>query len=232
MFQTKIHYFISGSVGVGKSSAIQTFMLKYGTSRIKTCFIKEYIDFDCFGSTKLNDYVSHKMSLIDFQLYILDCFRKQLDTEEYRNAKFVLWERHPREAQKVFATTLSISDQRIFEEAISNLETEFDIPPIVDTLKYRALKLSTYHLSSETIADIIYDEMKSNIASRMWDATFIFLYIPKQFVEEQFKRICVRGRPMEIDSYKNLKNLSELNRKYYNFCNEYLSGPFITGNEL
>lgn len=230
--ENKHHYFISGSVGVGKSSAINHFMVKYGKEKIKTCYIKEYIDYDCLGAYELDLCIKGKTSLLQFQFYILGKFIEQLDTEDYKNAKFVIWERHPMEALKVFSQGLKEEEKEKLRVAIEEMCETFGVPCIDDYIPTHGLKLSTYHLSSDSIADLIYDEMKSNLLRDHYKATFIFLYVPKPFITEQQERIFKRGRQMEIQRYSKKEELEKINDLYIQFANTYLSGGWITDIEI
>ena len=228
--ENKYHYFVSGSVGVGKTSIINNFICKYG-NELSLCVIKEYIDFDCNGYQKLEDWIEGRIKLIEFQTYIVEQFRKQLDTPQYRNSKFVLWERHPEEALRIFATDLIDEDRFTLEKKINELECEFNIPEINDCgIMEHSLKIPNYGISEKVISKIIYEEMLTNIFNDSWECTFIFIYIPEEFIQEQQRRIFNRNRPKEVETYKNLLNLQKLNAKYINFANTYLSGKYLTGS--
>ena len=160
------HYFITGSIGVGKSSVITTFMLKYGMTKIKTCYIKEYIDYDSLGAFRLSEWIKGRISLLNFQLYILNCFEKQLNTKEYKYAKFVIWERHPLKALKVFYPNLSTKERINLENAIRDVCYKYEVPLFNENETVRGIKLSTYNLASEMVADMIYIEMIKSVTKR------------------------------------------------------------------
>ena len=228
----RYHYFITGSVGVGKSSVITTFMIKYGMTKIKTCYIREYIDYDSLGAFRLSEWIKGRISLLDFQLYILNCFEKQLNTKEYRHAKFVIWERHPLEALKVFCPNLSAKERIDLENAIRDICYKYEVPPINDHETVRGIKLSTYNLASEMVADMIYIEMIKSVTKRKSRMMFIYLYIPEDLIHEQQKRIMKRGRQMEVERYKDIEQLREVNERYITFINTYVGEDQITGTEI
>lgn len=227
----KHHYFVTGSIGVGKSTSLKEFMWRYGSSAIKTYFIQEYIDFDCMGAKMLQDWLDGDMSLLAFQLYIVGQFRKQLDTEEYRNAKFVIWERHPMETLKVFASDLKRKEKMELQRVLEDLCDTYRIPKIDMYLPMRGVRLSTYHLAPQTIADIIYDLMKADLVKEESSGLFIYLYVPRSLVREQQKRIQERGRPMEVRTYSDIDALIAVNDKYTVFANTYLDGNLLNGTE-
>lgn len=228
---TRYHYFISGSIGVGKSAAINALMVNY-SEKIKLYYVREYIDYDCFGPKMLDDWISGKMSLLDFQFYIVNCFREQLETEEYTNAKFVIWERHPLEALEVFSKNMNKEDKEKLREVIRCLLEEFDVPEISTVIRARAIKISTYCLTSNSIADIIYNDIINNIANIKDTATFVFLYVPKPFITEQQKRIFKRNRPMEVMAYQDISQLQKINDNYAAFANEFLAGGYVHQSEI
>lgn len=230
--ENKYHYFISGSIGVGKTSAINNFMIRYGNNTIKTYFVKEYIDYDCFGAKKLDEWIKGDIKLLDFQFYIINQFIEQLDTEEYRNAKFIIWERHPMEALKVFSTNLPQNEKDTLLNAINQMCEDFSVPCIDDYIPTHGLKISTYCLTPDSIADLIYDEMRHNLLRGNFRATFIFLYVPKPFITEQQERIFKRGRPMETERYKRKEELEAINNLYLSFANKYITGSWVTDIEI
>ena len=114
----KIHIFISGSVGVGKTTLINAFYEKY-KDRVNIFRMKEYIDFDPNGYNKYCLWRNNKMSLLDFQLYILSQFDEQVQLPEYQTAKVIIWERHPQEAQLIFSTDMEKRDITIILEKVA-----------------------------------------------------------------------------------------------------------------
>lgn len=228
----RFHYFITGSIGVGKSTVINAFLHKYGASRIRIMPIKEYIDYDPMGTYELNQWIDGKTSLMDFQMYILDCFRQQLDSDEYAKAKFVIWERHPMEALKVFATTMDKENKKKLERMIKELCEWYDIPLIEEGILNNAIKLSTYDLTPECIADVIYNEVLRGLAGGAPDECFVYLYLPNQYIETQQQRIMKRGRPSEMKKYQDLEELRKVNNRYIEFTNKYLDGDKISGDEI
>lgn len=194
--------------------------------------IKEYIDYDPMGTYELNQWIEGNTSLMDFQMYILDCFRAQLESDEYAKAKFVLWERHPMEALKVFSTTLDDENKDKLERMINELCEFYDIPSFEEGSTFNAIKLSTYDLTPECIADVIYNELLRGLSGGAPEECFVYLYMPNQYIDLQQQRIMKRGRPSEMKKYRDLDELKKVNDRYVEFANKFLDGDTVDGDEI
>ncbi|EDS88653.1 hypothetical protein CL6EHI_106800 [Entamoeba histolytica] len=81
---------ITGGVGVGKSTLIHN--LKRSLPKKERIFIKEYIDFKpSTGKKMLEETLKGKGSMYELQLFIIDCFKEQL--ERAKQMKYVIMER-------------------------------------------------------------------------------------------------------------------------------------------
>lgn len=216
----KIHLFISGSVGVGKSTLIEAFYEKY-KDRVNIFRMKEYIDFDPNGYNKYCQWRNNKISLLDFQLYILDQFEEQTQLPEYQTAKLIVWERHPQEAQLIFSSDLGKEDSEFLDEQINGFLDYHCIPKLDLSKRMWGYTIDTWNLTTKAAAHIIYEFVLNILVREKNDPNLILVFIPKDKIEAQFGRIVKRGREEEIKLYSNIRNLESLNSKYFRFFANY-----------
>lgn len=222
MAATRKHIFITGSVGVGKTSTISEALSQSTALGVNVFYVKEYIDSDPYGIVKYDDWTNGRMSLYDFQIYICNEFRKQLKSPDYMMSGLVIWERHPREALMVFSQTgLSDSERERLHKAISELEEDFDIPRIMDTPKCYAINMSS--ISPKFAGSIVISTFTQLILDNSGCCYFLYLYYPSSRLFAQLGNIRRRGRKHEIARYDLIDNLVEINRLYDEFVTKYLN---------
>ena len=220
MQYTKQHIFLSGSVGVGKTTALKTFNDEYGDC-VSCIVIKEYIDYDEEGEARLEAFTKGNLPLYDFQVYILDMLEQQLNCDDYESARVVVWERHPEEALEIFSTEMDEKHKEKLLDRIEMMSRVYEFPLLKDRKKFAKLTFNTLDVSDVFIADVIYDVIKASISveavEKVPKVMYIFLYIPNFNIGEHYKRILKRGRVSEIDKFKNMINLASLNMQYLEF---------------
>lgn len=222
MATTRKHIFITGSVGVGKTSTINEALSQSQSLGVNVFYVKEYIDNDPYGVNKYDDWTNNRMSLFDFQMYICNEFRKQLKSPEYMLAGLVIWERHPREALMVFSQSgLSDSERERLHNAISELEEDYDIPRLMDTPKCYAINMSS--LSPKFVGSIVISTFTQLILDNTDSCYFLYLFYPRNRLYAQLANIKRRGRTHEIARYDLVDNLVEINRLYDEFVLRYLN---------
>ncbi|EDR30188.1 hypothetical protein EDI_345290 [Entamoeba dispar SAW760] len=217
------HIFLSGSVGVGKST-----ILKELVSLLRNDFriyqMKEYIDIDTNGISRLKEFQDGKLSKYSFHKYIISWYKQQAKNSEFTSAEIVLWERHPIEALEIFCSGT---------EGITEIEKEDLNTEIVEFCKEYAIPiahkgcckvkmLDTANESVNILVETIYANSIAQIrvGEYLFSCTF-FLYCSD--IELQYKRIIGRGRDSEISFYMNRKNLSWINRKYFDYFAEIVN---------
>lgn len=224
--EKRIHIFLSGSVGVGKTTALKAFLDVYAPL-VNCIVIQEYIDYDDEGEAKFNQWIDGKLTLLEFQMYILDCFEAQLDSPLYHCAKVCIWERHPQEALEIFAKDLPIIQKMKFMERLKKLSEMYEFP-LLDTGKrkeFNKITFNTLDVSDMFIADVLYDTIRATLckeaATNLPLGFYIFLYIPNNCVDSQYDRIVKRGRVHEIERYKNVHALIDVNNQYQEFMDTF-----------
>lgn len=220
MTSVKQHIFLSGSVGVGKTTAIKTFDEVYGNF-VNCIVIKEYIDYDGEGLARLTACQAGDITLFDFQIYIMDMLEQQLNCDDYDGAKVVIWERHPEEALEIFSCEMDKEDKKKLKSRLELLSQLYGFPMLSERKGFQKLTFNTLDVSDMFVADVMYDIIKASLSEeargKVPRAMYVFLYIPNFNLEEHYKRIVKRGRTCEIEKYKNLINLANLNLKYLKF---------------
>ena len=122
---------ITGGVGVGKSTLIGN--LEKSLPKDERIFIKEYIDYKPEqGKKMLEETLQGRGSMYDLQIFILGCFRDQL--ENAMDKKYVIFERSPYDSIFIFSTDAYLNGRMSKEEYFSlhdkvdALYTKFHIP--------------------------------------------------------------------------------------------------------
>ena len=215
------HIFITGSVGVGKSTAIQETIRLSKILNLSICYIKEYIDYDVYGVTQYDNWSNGRMALIDFQKYICNQFRAQLKSPEYMLSSLVIWERHPREALMVFSQTgLSESERDELNDMITELEDDYEIPKIETIDKQICYRFNMTMSSPQMIANHCIS-LCGILSSNDINCFFVYLYYPVKSTFRQLDNIRKRGRKSEIERYNYIQNLIDVNRLYEDFVLRY-----------
>ena len=220
MSVNKLHIFLSGSVGVGKTTALTTFDSVYGDF-VNMVIIREYIDYDVEGEARLTACQKGDLALFDFQMYIIDLLEQQLNTDSYDVAKVVVWERHPEEAIEIFSSELTVDEKKKLKDRLDMLSELYGFPLLKERKDFSKLTFNSLNVSDMFIADVMYDIIKASMSEeskgKIPKAMYVFLFIPNFNLKEHYKRIVSRGRSCEIERYKNLINLANLNLIYLKF---------------
>ena len=219
------HLFVSGSIGVGKSTVVEQLKIKLNGCK-NVYFVKEYIDFDPEGKQKLEDSLNDKLSLFEFQKYILDCFDKQLKNIVNENSSIIIWERHPIEAIDIFAKTLTLSQKRFLKDFIYK---ELHVPKL-NSIRY-VNSYDTYYFPPNIIADELYQLLLDSCFSNNHFNIWVLLKCSR--LDEQIERIILRNRSCEVDKILSNKDyLPDINALYENFfSNLYLDVDYIINKD-
>lgn len=202
---SKKYIFISGSIGVGKSTFINELIQRFNNQNIAV--IREYIDYDPEGNKKLNNFLERITPPIEFQKYIIRCYLEQL--MKAKEADILIFERHPMESL-IFAKNSFESKMELYSLAnyIQNFCIRMNIP-----LQHDNQILDIWH--DDTIN---YDSIFKNIVS----GTGIVTCYLRVNLETQFYRIAIRGR--ESDQIyleeENMTYLNSINKLYDRLENE------------
>ena len=180
--------FISGSIGAGKSTVIDKLRDVYDN---KPYLIKEYIDYDQCGETKLNEFLEQKITPFEFQKYVVDCAFNQfvsIMNDSNKQSNIVIWERHPMESLIFAAQKLPVSELERLYDYIFNLCEKLGVP-LPSECTFLNIKKNTstecYSSNIEKICDKIFDFKSSNMN------LLIHLNVDER---EQTKRLLKRSR--------------------------------------
>ncbi|BFU26186.1 hypothetical protein EHI2019_000519700 [Entamoeba histolytica] len=132
--------FISGSIGVGKTTTIQALIEYFNKENVG--IIEEYIDYSPrIGKMLISDVGNGIERNYTLQKFILQCYEEQLKNN--KNKKVIIIERHPREAIEVFCEidkTMTEKEREEITNKIYLIEKEYQ-------LEYN--KYNTYCISTD-----------------------------------------------------------------------------------
>ncbi|EDR27935.1 hypothetical protein EDI_294360 [Entamoeba dispar SAW760] len=217
----KQHIFLSGGLAVGKTTVINR-IHDYFLNRDEIVFIREYIDFDSNGMNMLERLHGGLISNYEFQLYVLDCYEKQLNTIDYEEADIVLWERHPCEALYIFCKndyTLTFNERIKIEMKLDSLCERYEIPKFgdknIDYIDFDIIINDSDSVSNYLVGELIYPMLMGEYEKNV----FVLLYCSN--LEKQFERLTKRGRFVELESYKKKEDLLIITNDYFGFYLKY-----------
>ncbi|EDR24663.1 hypothetical protein, conserved [Entamoeba dispar SAW760] len=203
----------TGSIGVGKTSTIDAFMKYFETESVGR--IKEYIDYSPIeGKKLLNGVTNGTIRNYTLQKFIIQCYKEQL--ENNKNKKLLIFERHPREALKVFCEidkTLTEKEKEEINEEISKIEKEYEIK--YNEEYYFYCDVSTNYLTPEGVALAILSSLSGSDVIK-FDHYVHVIFLRCDF-DLQKKRIIERNRGI----------ISEINFDYIKQVNECYESCYI-----
>lgn len=218
--------FISGSVGVGKTTFIQTFTHNIKASgNTNVHVIPEYIDGDPNGNDMLQNYLNHTISAYEFQNYVVTFYDKYIMSmiDNVKQGDVIVFERLPDESIAIFANIARkrgyMTEQefdRLYYKVIE-IDTKFGIPSIFNNRLYPYVfscikTLSDCDLTRSVLAMQV--ECNCNLIVGLYNTT-----------DMCYKRVIKRNRDSEASyTYADIELFVELYLKIYNkiLCNQDL----------
>ena len=209
------YIFITGGVGVGKSTLISH--LKQCIPKDQRCIIQEYIDFEPeLGKRMLEQMLQENGNVYAFQLFILDCFERQL--QHVGEKKYVIFERSPCDSIMIFSTEAyhqgRISEEQFeqLKKAVDSLVEKYHIPTFeqcsftrVDTCQFNSNE--TFH----HVKNII----DSQHEKKQHSCFLLYCSDPHR----QKENIENRGRPEERNY--DINYMININQKYEDIFSPY-----------
>lgn len=125
-FGNKFHntfIFVTGSIGVGKTTIIES--IRDEMTNTTPIIIKEFIDYDPEGESKLNQNLANEFGSFEFQKYVVDCFFNQIRNYHY---KTLIVERHPMESLLFAKHYLTKTEYENLKNYIVNLCRTYEVP--------------------------------------------------------------------------------------------------------
>lgn len=208
------YIFVSGSVGVGKSTIIQ-FLSR--TFKKNVFYVKEFIDFDPQGEKKLNDYLANKDTALQFQHYILDCYRMQFDSFQCKYSDICLIERHPEENLIFVKNQLTTKELDTLETATKDLLKRYNIPSLseIDEVIFNFDSPAMMENVAKLL-DFLNERIQSHsITEKNKKKTCVRIRVECS-EETQMKRIRSRGRGSDNYYLQNKEYLKTINKLYSN----------------
>jgi len=216
--------FISGSVGVGKTTFIEMFTKSISRdNETNVHVIPEYIDGDPNGNKMLQDYLNHSISAYEFQNYVVTFYDKYIMSiiNTIKAGDVIVFERLPDESIAIFANIALkrgyMTEQefdRLYYKVIE-IDTKFGIPSIFNNRLYPYVfscikTLSDCNLTRSVLA--MQAECNCNLIVGLYNTT-----------DMCYKRVIKRNRDSEASyTYADIEVFVKLYLKIYNkvLCNQ------------
>jgi hypothetical protein len=209
-----IHYnlIITGTLGVGKTTAIKLIsnILKY--NRIPVYKYLEYINYNNVGQELFQMKMNDKVSAFTFQNYILDIWDDLLTENDYKHSKGInIFERIPYDAvycfsQKEYQNNKITSDEYdLIVKRYKYIINKHNMFEYSDDIKYTKLINNDISKTINDIFDIIIEDIKNGITKRC-----ICLDIENK--ELYYSRLGIRNR---TDEDKYTKQVLDEYKEYY-----------------
>lgn len=207
------HIFVTGFIGVGKSTLISQWKRWFDKRGISCAIVEEYISWEPIRGEEMLRASYHADSTMDLQLFIIKCYREQLS--HMKNVQYVLWERGPWECLETFFRG-SEEDKAKLANHLDDLMREFKIE--------RPIQAFPPH----DITDVDPSNFSSVISFFMTNAkqvfkrgTSVYVFLTAIDHQRQLDNIIKRGRPSELAHYKKVEDLFEINMKYIKIFRTY-----------
>ncbi|GAB1228244.1 hypothetical protein ENUP19_0382G0008 [Entamoeba nuttalli] len=166
----------------------------------------------------LNKLFNNAITNYEFQKYILQCYEDQLNSLDYEEADFVIWDRHPAESLEIFCDVdkmlTNVQKERL-KMQIEYLCKRYQIPSISENT-VNMIKLDTSYLDFIELEQLVLSEYICSLLLGEFDADYYFLLYCSN-MDVQFKRLLKRNRQPETSRYKYKEQLLPLNNTYMNF---------------
>lgn len=212
------HYFISGSIGVGKTTYINHL---YKLMKGKCTLIKEYIDYDSNGVEMLSKWHLKKITTFQFQNYIIDCFIKQL---ENKTENILIWERHPLETIDIFCRQkqcLTKEEKFILLKKLKVMMETYNIPQSIEN--YRIFYINCFE---DNFIKKGYDYIMNYLHFQPKLCLVIYLGIDVFHFSIQIDNIIKRNRLIEKNTYttqEGMNALWKLNFTYHQYWSLWIN---------
>lgn len=199
---------LSGTIGAGKSSILQSIVQYLRIIGYKVGCVREFIDSYPEGGKKLSDWITGKISLVQFQDFITCCHL--MENDKIIQCPIKVYERTPYESAQIFCLN-TYCYRHVLDQA-NELHTEYKIPyPFKENCKVVDAN-GTLTDVFEAVREIVEDDLAHGVQERV-----IYLRIN---LETCIERIKARGRLSElaysegylanlIDAYEDLFQISE-----------------------
>ena len=203
---------VTGTLGVGKTTAIQliNYILKY--NHIPVTRYLEYINYNNVGRDLFQMKMNNKVSAFTFQNYILDIWDTLLTENNYKNSKGInIFERIPYDAvycfsQKEFENGNITSDEySMIIERYKYIINKHNMFEYSDEIKYTKIINNDINDTIIEIFNIISNDIKNGITKRC-----ICLDIEDK--DLYYSRLGIRNR---TDEDKYTRQVLDDYKKYY-----------------
>ena len=196
---------LSGTIGAGKSTILESIAQYLRIWGYRVGCVREFIDAHHDGARKLSDWITGRISLLQFQDYIAMCH--VVDNERIIDCPIKIYERSPYESAEVFCKD-NYCYRHVLDQA-NELHVQYKIPyPFKKSVKIIDANRPLTEVFDD-VKNIVDDDLKNGVNERV-------IYL-KTDVQHSIERIKERGRVSEqAYSEQYLQNLIDGYEEMYN----------------
>lgn len=201
---------IAGGVAVGKSSIITAITNYLDTQHIKWIIVPEYIDVKEDGLEMLNKYLTKKITVYEFQEYVINYYAEYLDNLDVEGDEVLIFERAIDDAITCFSNldynkgNLTIDEFCKLYELVKKYDKKYNVPSyfIDDGKIFIPIRTEDSTRDGNIIGSIIANRNNNNIVVGLYN-----------FDKVCYERMLIRNRPGEKEAY-SLEVISKFNYTY------------------
>ena len=201
MLSNNTKLIITGGVGVGKTTTINSVCQALTNKGVKYIVVPEYIDGDENGNNMLDKFINHDITAFEFQYYILQYFDDYLSKLKIAGDEILIFERLPDDSVTCFAN-INVKNKLISEEEFKvlyttcvNLDKKYNLPSYFTNFSNNDLLFCKTFRTGDNVNEII---SRLNYSIKNNKNLLVGLYNSN---DECLLRIRQRNRPSEVKSY-------------------------------
>ena len=201
---------IAGGVAVGKSSIITAITKYLEAHNIKWVIVPEYIDVKEDGLEMLNKYLTKKITVYEFQKYVINYYAEYLDNLYIDGDEVLIFERAIDDAITCFSNIdynkggLTTDEFCKLYELVKKYDIKYNIPSyfIEDGKIFIPMKTEDSTRDGNIIGSIIANRNNNNIVIGLYN-----------YDRTCYERMLIRNRPGEKEAY-TLEVIAKFNYTY------------------
>lgn len=209
---------ITGGVAVGKSSIVNVVCEELTKKDKNWILVPEYLDVKDDGLEMLNKYFENKISVYEFQTYILNYYEWYLKNVKVSDDDIIIFERSIDDGITCFSNAdnargkLSISEFHDLFEKAKQLDEKYNIPSYILKNDFIFIPIKTVDVQKDgkLITEIINNREGENIIIGLYNTD-----------DRCYERMLKRNREGETSSYTK-QSISEFNYHYKQLYKELM----------
>lgn len=209
---------ITGGVAVGKSSIVNVVCEELTKKGKNWILVPEYLDVKDDGLEMLNKYFENKISVYEFQTYILNYYEWYLKNVKVSDDDIIIFERSIDDGITCFSNAdnargkLSISEFHGLFEKAKQLDEKYNIPSYILKNDFIFIPIKTVDVQKDgkLITEIINNREGENIIIGLYNTD-----------DRCYERMLKRNREGETSSYTK-QSISDFNYHYKQLYKELM----------